>query len=164
MPVPNECKTRLREAESLDLQSYLGKWYEIASFPFFFQRGCANTTAEYSLDGSIVRVTNTCRIGLTVPEKVAVGSAKTSGKPNVLKVGFPPFEFLRADYIILFVDDTYSYVVIGSSFKRYLWILARDYRIDPEIFDCLVSIAKDAGYNTDRLVRTKHCYEACILE
>lgn len=164
MPIPNNREIYLRGVTSFDLDRYLGKWFEIASFPFFFQRGCANTTAEYSLDGSTIRVTNTCRIGLTVPEKVAVGSAKTSGKPNVLKVGFPPFEFLRADYIILFVDETYSYVVIGSTGKRYLWILARDYRIDPEIFDCLVTVATDAGYNTDRLVRTKHCYEVCILE
>jgi hypothetical protein len=32
----------------VDLDRYLGLWYEIASFPAWFQRGCTAVTAEYS--------------------------------------------------------------------------------------------------------------------
>ena len=48
---------------AVDLARYVGKWYEIASFPMFFQRNCVgDTTAEYALapDGE-VSVTNRCR-------------------------------------------------------------------------------------------------------
>ena len=42
-----------------DANRYLGKWYEIARFDFFFEKGLNNVTAEYSLneDGT-VRVVN----------------------------------------------------------------------------------------------------------
>jgi len=32
----------LQTVESVDLQRYLGTWYEIASFPQSFQRGCTD--------------------------------------------------------------------------------------------------------------------------
>ena len=44
---------------TIDLGRYAGKWYEIASFPMFFQRQCiGDTTAEYTLrpDGEILLV------------------------------------------------------------------------------------------------------------
>jgi apolipoprotein D and lipocalin family protein len=45
----------LRTVPHVDLQRYLGTWYEIASFPQSFQRGCTATTATYALrdDGDI---------------------------------------------------------------------------------------------------------------
>ena len=40
---------------AVDLNRYLGKWYEIASYPAWFQKECTGSTAEYSLlpDGKI---------------------------------------------------------------------------------------------------------------
>lgn len=153
----------LKPADKIDLSKYLGKWYEVASFPFIFQRGCSNTTAEYSMkENGDVKVLNTCKA--SGKDKLATGSAKTSGRENVFRVGFPPFEFLRADYIILFVDVDYKYAVVGSTAKRYLWILARDYHIDPKVYDELVSKAKGEGYNVERIQRTMHCQECCALD
>ena len=46
----------------VDLARYMGTWYEIASYPTWFQRGCAASTAAYALnvDGT-VDVLNQCR-------------------------------------------------------------------------------------------------------
>ncbi|MBW2541681.1 MAG: lipocalin family protein, partial [Deltaproteobacteria bacterium] len=46
----------------VDLERYTGKWYEIASFPQHFQRGCVATMATYALreDGRL-DVRNQCR-------------------------------------------------------------------------------------------------------
>lgn len=143
----------LKPAEKIEIKRYLHEWHEIASFPFIFQRGCTNTTAEYSLkENGDVKVLNTCLVnGKT---KIATGSAKKSKKSNVFKVGFPPFEFLRADYIILFVDEGYNHAVIGSSMKRYLWILSRSPSVDDDVYEFLVSIAEKEGYDVARLQRT----------
>jgi lipocalin len=45
----------LEVVPQVDLNRYVGKWYEIASFPTWFQKGCAGSTAAYSLraDGNI---------------------------------------------------------------------------------------------------------------
>ena len=54
----------LETVAHVDLAHYLGTWYEIASFPQSFQRGCTATTATYTLrsDGEI-DVLNRCRQG-----------------------------------------------------------------------------------------------------
>ena len=36
-------------APHVDLNRYLGTWYEIAAFPQSFPKGCTGTTATYSL-------------------------------------------------------------------------------------------------------------------
>ena len=38
----------LQTVSSVDINQYLGKWYEIASIPQRFQKGCAASSAEYS--------------------------------------------------------------------------------------------------------------------
>jgi hypothetical protein len=52
-----------RTADSVDIGRYMGRWYEIAALPNFFQRQCVrDTTADYRLrsDGTVA-VTNRCR-------------------------------------------------------------------------------------------------------
>ena len=46
----------LEVVDNVDLDRYLGTWYEIASYPAWFQKGCTGSTAEYSLlpDGRIL--------------------------------------------------------------------------------------------------------------
>ena len=63
----------LEAVPEVDVERYLGTWYEIASYPQRFQEGCTGTTATYTLrsDGEI-DVLNKCRKGnLDGPEDVA---------------------------------------------------------------------------------------------
>lgn len=48
---------------ALDVQRYMGTWYEIAKYPNWFQKKCvAETRAEYKLQtGGSVQVINRCR-------------------------------------------------------------------------------------------------------
>ena len=39
----------LQTVDRVDLDRYLGNWYEIARYPAWFQKGCTGATAEYSL-------------------------------------------------------------------------------------------------------------------
>ena len=84
-------KKELTVVDNVDLSRYLGRWYEIALIPVWFQKGCAGgTTAEYSLfkDG-VVNVVNKC---CTEDGKVkeAKGRAWVVDKkhPAKLKVSF----------------------------------------------------------------------------
>jgi apolipoprotein D and lipocalin family protein len=54
----------LETVAHVDIGRYLGTWYEIASFPQSFQRGCTGTAATYTLreDGDL-DVMNRCRLG-----------------------------------------------------------------------------------------------------
>ena len=71
-------KPPLTVVDPVDLERYLGKWYEIASYPSWFQKGCTGSTAEYSLlsDGKI-QVINRChKDSLEGPLKVSKGKAE----------------------------------------------------------------------------------------
>jgi len=140
----------LSKARTIDLDKYLGKWYQIAAFPAWFQRGCDSTTAFYRKVNDYISIFNTCRSKNGI-KNTAFGAAKPFSR-NVLKVQF--FPLISADYTIEFVDEEYQHAVVGSGKKKYLWILAREKSIPCSVYDELVKIAKKKGYDVKRLVKT----------
>ncbi|MHB8876618.1 MAG: lipocalin family protein, partial [Myxococcaceae bacterium] len=135
---------------------YLGTWYEIASFPASFQRGCTGTTATYSLrkDGDI-EVVNRCYLGsLDGRLKVARGRAWVPDplEPGRLKVRF--FWPFTGDYLVLEVPEDYRYAVVGSPSRKYCWILNRTPAMDEQTYQGIVQRLQARGYDVSRLVRT----------
>ncbi len=61
-PINRDAACPLATGGSVDVQRYLGTWYEIALFDHGFERGCVGVTATYSAnpDGTI-KVVNRCR-------------------------------------------------------------------------------------------------------
>ncbi|MHB9142769.1 MAG: lipocalin family protein, partial [Paludibacter sp.] len=51
-------KTTLSTVASVDLKRYSGTWYEIASYPQFFERGCSNVRATYTAKDGYIEVFN----------------------------------------------------------------------------------------------------------
>lgn len=135
--------------DSLDLQRYLGKWYEIARYDHSFERGIYFPIATYSInrDGSI-RVVNTgIKNGKT---KVSVGRAKTTDTDGLLRVSF--FEPFYSDYRVLMLTDDYRHALVGSGSSKYLWILSRDSVIPMQIKYQLLTEACRRGYNVNDLI------------
>lgn len=141
--VPIEAVTQL------ELDRYLGKWYEIARYPNWFERGCVGVTAEYALreDGQIA-VTNTCREDTLDGEiSVANGVARVEA-PGELSVTFTPWlPFARGDYWVLYVTPNYDMAVIGNPAGRTGWILARTPTIDVTTRAQAEAALRANGYN-----------------
>lgn len=143
---------------NLDLERYLGKWYEIARFPNRFERNCAGVTAEYALkDDGKIQVVNTCHKGAPDgPTEVAEGEA-TVVAPGKLEVTFVPWlPFAKGDYWVLHIDAAYSYAVVGEPSGKTGWILARSPDLDPAKYDKAVSALQSMGYDTSRLEVVDH--------
>ena len=144
----------------VDLARYAGIWYDIASFPVRFQKGCHCTTAEYILTSeNYVRVINKCRKGgLDKPESSVSGKAFVVEGSNNTKLKVQFFWPFKADYWIVNLDTDYKWAVVSSG-KDYLWILNRTPNMDKPLFDSIVNILKMEGYETGRLQRTPQpCY------
>lgn len=140
----------------VDLARYVGTWYEIASFPQSFQRGCTATTATYTPrpDGEI-DVLNRCRQGsVDGKEKTALGRARIAdGSTNAkLKVSF--FRPFWGDYWIIDLAGDYAYAVVGHPGRDYLWILSRTPTMAEPTYQAIVARLQGQGYETSRLVRT----------
>jgi apolipoprotein D and lipocalin family protein len=146
----------LATVPSVDLQKYMGTWYEIASFPQTFQKGCHCTVAEYSMtDKGYVRVVNTCR------KDAADGKLKTAngkafvveGSANAkLRVQF--FWPFRGDYWIIDLAEDYSFAVVGDPSRKYLWILCRMPRMDAALYQQIADRAAAKGFDIAKLQKT----------
>lgn len=150
---------------SVDLDKYAGKWYEIARLPNRFQEKCAgDVTATYTVrDGGGLKVLNECR-GKDGELKKAEGRARLAdedGPNSKLEVRFAPswlswLPFVWGDYWILELAPDYSHALVGSPDRDYLWVLAREPRLDEEVYEQLVGRARAKGYDVSRLERTSH--------
>ena len=144
----------LSTVNQLDLERYMGTWYEIARFDHSFERGLVGVTATYELrpDGKIKVINAGYKNSFDGKYKTAKGKAKQPNpdEPGKLKVAF--FLFFYADYFILELDEDYQWVLIGSSSDKYLWILSRTPKLEQETLDEILGKARKRGYNTDNLI------------
>jgi apolipoprotein D and lipocalin family protein len=137
----------------VELEKYLGKWYEIAHLPAKFQDGCSETTATYTLskNGSI-SVLNECRRKGKVTQ--AKGKAKVVDKTTGAKLKVTFFWPFYGDYWIIKLGNDYDYSVVGTPNRKYLWILSRTPQMDNELFSQLIEFAKSKGFDVGNLIRT----------
>lgn len=151
-------KNHLKTVDDVDLSRYIGKWYEIASFPQSFQKNCFGTSAEYSInpDGVII-VENRCNKG-GVDGKEAYIKGKAFVVPNSgnakLKVQF--FRPFKGDYWIIDLADDYSYAAVGSPNMKYLWILSRKPNMDSSIYQDILLRLTSLGFDIQKLKKTTH--------
>jgi apolipoprotein D and lipocalin family protein len=157
-PVSNP--TVPQPAKSVDLNRYLGQWYEIARYDVgSFQQGCEASTAGYSLrDDGEIRVLNTCRDGSPTGEvRSAEGRARVvenSGNAKLEVSFFGPFYF--GDYWVLDHAEDYSWSIVGEPSGRFLWLLSRTPDPSPEARAHILARTAELGYDTSRLHMTRH--------
>lgn len=137
---------------TVDLQRYLGQWYEIARLDHYFERGMEQTVAEYTkLDDGYIQVINS---GFKDGKfKTSVGKAKVTATPGLLRVSF--FGPFYSDYRILMLDENYQYALVGGSSYEYLWILSRTPVISNAVKSMILVEAQRRGYDIDKLIWVK---------
>ena len=144
--------------EHVDLERYLGDWYEIKKLPNRFQAQCAgNTMATYrARDDGRLDVINRCLTGAG-NWKQANGVARvtdplTNAKLEVSFVQLFGWNLFWGDYWILDLAPDYGYVIVGHPQRRYGWILSRtpvlDIDLDPRL--------RELGYDPAEFVSTRH--------
>jgi len=147
----------LQTVPHVDLKKYAGTWFEIASFPQRFQKGCTGTTADYTLtDKGFVWVENRCRKdSLNGKQAYIKGKAfvvKNTGNAKLKVQFFWPF---TGKYWIIDLADDYSYAVVGHPNRKYLWLLSRTPIMNQEIYNQILLRIKEKGFDTTKIIRTK---------
>ncbi|MEX1368367.1 MAG: lipocalin family protein [Nannocystaceae bacterium] len=147
----------LQTVEQVELSRYLGTWYEIASYPQRFQKGCTATTATYSLpEGEDeIEVLNRCRKdSLDGKLDEAKGRARIVDSTTNAKLEVSFFGPFWGDYWIIDLDPDYQWAVVGHPGRDYLWILSRTPQLEPEVYDGILQRLLEQDYDTSRLVET----------
>lgn len=142
--------------ESLDIQRYMGRWYEIASTKPSFQENCVCVTADYSLqkDGK-VSVTNSCRKGSPEGElDIAEGVASPTDNPAKLNVSFGRLKLPFSNYWVVDLGADYSYAVVSTAFRNPVWILSRTPQMDSELYQEILAELKARKFDIDAISPT----------
>lgn len=149
-------------APDVNLDQYMGAWYEIARIPVSFQKECVgNARTEYSmLSSGRLRVLNICQVRdgewKTLSGRAKVNGSETSAKLEVTFVrlfGWWAFP-LALDYWIIALDDDYRYAVVGHPDRKYGWILSRTPSLAGAALHQLADILRDQGYDPCRFLVT----------
>ena len=140
---------------TVDLKRYAGTWFEIARLPNSFERKLKCITATYTLrDDGKITVLNKGHY-IAEPSKVnsATGVAWLPDKniPAKLKVQF--FWPFSGNYWIIDLDKDYKYVLIGDPSFKYLWILAREKKLDESTYQMLLKKAVENGFDIKPLIK-----------
>ena len=150
----------VRTVPAVDLERYAGDWFEIARYPNRFQRKCAgDVRASYTrrADGRVDVVNRCARADGSVIEARGIAEVTDTRTRASLKVRFAPavlsfLPFVWGDYWIIGLGDDYTWAVVGSPDRQYLWILARTPHLDSASFKRAVAAATANGFDTSRLI------------
>src|SRR5512137_73765 len=140
----------------VDLERYLGTWYEIATIPQRFQKGLVGVSAHYALrpDGKI-DVVNAGRKGaLDGKVKSVRGKAWIVDKTTNAKLKVSFFWPFSGDYWIIDLDPNYQWAVVGHPSRTYLWILCRTPQMDPALYDEILKKIAAKGYDLSKIKKT----------
>jgi apolipoprotein D and lipocalin family protein len=151
-------ESQLTVVDRVDLNRYLGMWYEIASYPSWFQKGCTGSTAEYSLlsDGKIQIINRCYKDSLEGPLKVSKGKAEVVDTTTNAKLKIWFFWPFKGDYWIIDLNPDYQWAVVGEPAREYLWILSRTPTMDGAIYQKIIERLPQKGYDPAKLQRTDH--------
>ena len=143
----------LQTTASLDPERYAGRWYEIASMPQRFQKGCACTIAEYTAmpDGSLA-VRNACRKNGRTRQISGIARPLDPSEPGRLQVRFNALA--KGKYYVIERGADYEYAVVGHPNRRSLWILSRQPAMPDTLYQGILSRVQQLGFRYDRIKPT----------
>lgn len=144
----------IKSVQTVNLDRYIGSWYEIARYEHKFEKDCKNVTATYSIKkNEKIEVINRCTKMTNGEKTEAIGEAYAVDNTNAkLKVSF--FWPFYGDYWIIMLDKNYSYAVISEPSKKYLWILSREKKLDEKIKEKILKRLESLDYDLSKLIWT----------
>lgn len=153
----------LHVVEKVELDKYLGVWYEVARKPMYFQNKCdRDVSATYTLnENGNIAVDNRC-YAQDGKLNQSSGEAFVQNAPfnSKLKVSFLPESIRwlpvgRGDYWILKIADDYQTVLVGEPKRKYMWVLSRSAQPDPAVIKEYLDYAQSVGFDLSDIIHTK---------
>jgi apolipoprotein D and lipocalin family protein len=154
------CSTQkpMPAVDYVDLKRFMGDWYVIANIPTFVEKNAFNPVESYRLndDGTIATkfTFNLGSLNGELKQYEQTGFIKDKGSNAIWGMQFVwP---IKADYRIVYLDESYQQTIIGRMSRDYVWIMARTPKIPESDYAKLVSNVESLGYDVDLLQFAPH--------
>ncbi|MBA3981604.1 MAG: hypothetical protein C0462_13490 [Alcanivorax sp.] len=151
----------IRNAEQVDLERFMGRWYVIANIPTIFERDAHNAIEHYALrdDGRIDTTFTFRRGGFDGREREMNPVATVRDDPSNAIWGMQFLWPFKADFRVVHVDDEYHETIIGRQKRDYVWIMARTPQISEEDYARLLALLDEEGYDINAIQRVPQCWQ-----
>lgn len=132
----------------VDLPRFMGKWYLIATVPTSYGKNAYNAIETYALqkDGNI-------HTTFTFHDGAFDGPAKHIESTGYVKSGtgnavwaVKLFLFLKAQYIVAYLNSDYSEMIVARDKRDYVWVFARTPEVSQAEYQVLTAKVKALGY------------------
>lgn len=138
----------------VDLNRYLGNWYEVARLPMRAEKGMENITAVYNLkkNGNIEVINSGYKNG---KKKGIRGTAWVRDEDCLGKLSVRFFWPFKSEYNIIILEKDYRYAVVMGATRDSLWILSRTPHMNKKTYKVIIDYLKEYGFNTKKIINTK---------
>jgi apolipoprotein D and lipocalin family protein len=145
----------LKTVASVDIPRFMGDWYVIANIPTSIEKGAHNAVESYRLDkDGTIATTFTFRkdsFDGTLKKYTPRGFIQDTTTNAVWGMRF--IWPIKAEYLIIYLNENYTQTVIGRNKRDYVWIMARTPVIPEEDYTRIVADLAALGYDTSKLQR-----------
>ena len=134
---------QMRTVPYVEVERYLGTWYQIARNPLIFEGSCICSRQVLSLGQGRVDVYNSCNEPVTGELREIRGFA-TNNDPRsnaqfTVDFGLPQ----KGQYWIIGLDADYRFAVVSDPSYLSLYILSKTPTLAPELYEEAVALAAE---------------------
>ena len=148
-------KDQIPPVAHVDVPKFMGDWYVIAQIPTRLEREAFDSVETYTLrDDGKVDTTFRYRDG-GFDEKIKTlhptGTVR-EGTGNAVW-GMQFVWPIKAEYVIVYLDDDYQQTIVGRSKRDYVWLMARTPSIPDADYTAHIERIRGLGYDVDKIRR-----------
>ena len=161
--VAKNAKKALASAAHVDLDRFVGSWFEIARLPRGSDAECvSDARATYARTKDGLRLLSLCRREngstrrSTGRAKLADDATQARFKISYSHSALDALPFVWSDYTIIDVADDYSTAIVGAADRKHLWLLSRQPSVGDSVRRDFLNKARAQGFDTSALIYTRH--------
>lgn len=145
----------LKTVDSVDIARYMGDWYVIANIPTSFEIGAYNAIESYRLnaDGTVATTFTFHQGAFDGPLHIITARGFIEDRVTNATWGMRFVWPIKGEYLITYLKEDYSQVVISRTKRDYVWIMARTPAIPEADYTRIVEILASQGYDTSKLLK-----------
>jgi apolipoprotein D and lipocalin family protein len=146
-------EAEMKTVDYVDIQRFMGDWYVIANIPTFLEKDAYNAVETYALnDDGTVATTFTFRDGgFEGEEKEYTPKGFIKDTQSNALWGMQFIWPIKADYRIVYLDESYSQTIIARQKRDFIWIMARTPEIPEQDYERLIRFAESIGYDVSKI-------------
>ena len=144
--------------KQVNLAKFMGDWYVIAVIPTVIETEAYNAIENYKLnaDGTIATTFTFNKGSLNGPIKKYEPKGFVRANTGNALWGMQFIWPIKAEYRIVYLDESYQHTIIARNARDYVWIMSRTPQMTDAKYQSLVNLVKGWGYDISKLRKVPH--------